>query len=114
MAGIILTFLTLLIISKANDDHNLKLYDHPQQTIEASHGLEVFQVLPNGNALAYVRQGNFDTIVALLLADQNVSYYDDQQIGIPQGKCLKQVGTYQYPNKEGFVKTVPVVEILDK
>ena len=42
------------------------------------------------------------------------SYYDDQIIKIPSGKCVKQIGVYKYQTKDGFEKTVPIVDIRKK
>ena len=50
-------------------------------------------------------------ILILILGDENTHFYDEQKTIIPNGKCLKQVGTYQYEAKNGVMKTVPAVEI---
>jgi len=105
-------------------DRNVEMYDKPQQKIEAN-VLKVFQVLPDGSALAKVDYYDepMDTslvdhnknygLVVMFLSYENSSYFDDQKINVPSGKCLRQVGTYTYESRLG-VKTVPVVEIMEK
>jgi hypothetical protein len=51
-------------------------------------------------------------MVVLFIADENTHYYDDQIISVPRGKCVRQIGTYQYETKMGY-KTVPAVAIFD-
>jgi hypothetical protein len=41
-------------------------------------------------------------------------YYDDEKIETPKGKVVRQIGIYQYPTKNDFVKTVPIIEIMDE
>ena len=53
-------------------------------------------------------------LVVLFLHENGKSYYDDQIIKIPSGKCVKQIGVYKYPTKDGFEKTVPIVDIRKK
>ena len=125
VTGIILMFVFAWVINstqqgQANSiDRDVVMFEKPQQTISAS-TLKIIQVLPNGSALATVEDTNYDVtedtnygMVVLFLAKQGVSYFDDQKINVPSGKCLRQVGTYTYESKLG-VKTVPVVEITDK
>lgn len=126
VTGVLFTFLVSYIISKSTTvnpvdeiDQNVELYDKPQQEIKAS-SLKVFQVLEDGSALASVeldihhpRDCNFGLVV-LFLSDENSTYYDDQVISVPEGKCLRQVGTYRYMTRRNMEKTVPVVEIFDK
>ena len=77
---------------------------------------EVMQVLPDGSALATVddfESGNLGTIV-LFVGDESTSYYDSPKINVPEGKVVKQVGTYSYMARNEMYKTVPVVEIMAK
>ncbi len=95
------------------------MFDVPQQEVKADE-FKVFQVLQDGSALAsyegiirkedYVDYGT----VVLFPASDEVSYYDDQKIVLPQGKCFKQIGTYRYTAKDGTEKTVPAIDIFDK
>ena len=52
-----------------------------------------------------------DRILVLLINYDDKSYYDDQKIKIPSGKCARQIGTYRYTTKNEMVKTVPAVVI---
>lgn len=85
------------------------------------HSFKVFQVLPNGTALARsserpkVEHGfQFGEPVVLFLPEDDTSYYDDQIIICPTGKITRQIGTYRYETKNDFVKTVPIVRFIDK
>ncbi len=72
------------------------------------------QVLPNGNALATVKDLSDLGMVVLFLANNEKSYYDDQKINVPSDKCVMQIGTYKYNTASDFEKTVPVIRIMDK
>ena len=75
-----------------------------------------FQVLDSGEALANeIDELSISTgLMVLFLCDEGKSYYDDQVIKVPEGKCAKQIGTFKYSTKAGFDKTVPIVSILNK
>lgn len=77
----------------------------------------VFQVLDSGEALANeVKQGYLipTGLTVLFLNEDGLSYYDDQVIKIPSGKCAKQIGIFKYSAKSGMEKTVPIVGIRNK
>lgn len=112
VTGVVLTLVVSTIISSASSsDDELVIFDQPGQEIEAEY-FWVMQVFPDGDALAMVMP-SVGTIV-LLLADETTSYYDDQRIHVPAGKRAVQIGTYRYVTPRDFVKTVPVVEIVDR
>lgn len=122
VVGIIFLFVLGIIINasqrKGSVQRDVVLFEKPQQVIEADE-IEVFQVLPDGSALAqveYTYEGNKDNMgmVVMLLAKSEGSYFDSQSIKIPKGKCMKQIGTYKYMTRQDVEKTVPVVEIYDK
>ena len=71
--------------------------------------IKVFQVLAPNMALAST--GKFGSLMVLLINYDGISYYDDQKIQIPTGKCARQVGTYQYTSKDERNRTVPAVVI---
>ena len=126
ITGAILMIVVAYFMSRYNNvdpvdevDLNVELYEKPQQVIK-THKLKVFQVLEDGSALARVEldienpdDDNYGLVV-LFLSDENSTYYDDQIISVPEGKCLRQVGTYHYMTRQNMEKTVPVVEIFDK
>ena len=108
VTGAILMIVVAYFMSRYNNvdpvdevDQNVELYEKPQQVIK-THKLKVFQVLEDGSALARVEldmenpdDDNYGLVV-LFLSDENSTYYDDQIISVPEGKCLRQVGTYHY------------------
>ena len=68
-------------------------------------------VSESGDALAQTRFGD---IVVLFLNEEGKSYYDGQDIDIPDGKCAKQIGIFRYEANSGMEKTVPIVRISNK
>jgi len=116
VAGMATMFVIILLIGLINQYEGdgypgLTIFEKEGSCICRSQ-LEVFQVLePN---MALVRpSNNIDEMFnfKLLIGDENTHFYDEQKINIPNGKCAKQIGTYQYEAKNGVMKTVPVVEI---
>ena len=87
------------------------IFDKPQQELKEK-VFDVFQVLPNGNALANSEPRiDSPSIVALFLANEKMPFYDAQRITVPSGKRIVQIGIYQYYTDKGIEKTVPVLEI---
>lgn len=99
-----------------SDDYGITFLDTEGECV-SSKSFRVRQVLSSGNALAEevnsIHSIGSDLTV-LFYNDGTKTYYDNQIIKIPDGKCAKQIGTFQYTTKVGLNKTVPVVEILDK
>lgn len=112
-----ITFLS--IRNNISSGNAVQMFDAPKQEIKAGE-FKIFQVLSDGSALASYDEliSKKDCIaygtVVLFPASDEVSYYDDQKITLPQGKCFKQIGTYRYMTKDGEEKTVPVIDIYDK
>lgn len=105
--------------NNSSSDNVVQMFDTPKQEIKADE-FKIFQVLQDGSALASYdevrsKEGyvDFGTVV-LFPASDEVSYYDDQIISLPQGKCFRQIGTYRYTTKDGTEKTVPAIDIFDK
>lgn len=120
ITGCILTVAALFYIGKvysAGGDSGLTLFEQPAGVID-SYSFKVLQVYPNGNALAFTedpdRRDSYTSPAVLLLADENIHYYDEQIVKVPKGKSARQVGSYQYQTNGGMHKTVPVVRIMDK
>ncbi len=70
---------------------------------------QVFQVLPDGNALAFKCDSEYDKHClgeVVFLVQRDVSFYDGLKVTIPKPTIE---GTYRYETRNGFVKTVPVV-----
>lgn len=118
VTGIVLSvafvFIVLWRAAGNQYDGKIVMFDQPQQVLKEK-VFDVFQVLPNGNALA-----NSDptptspSIVALFLANEKAAYYDAQRIIVPNGKHAVQIGIYRYYTANGIEKTVPVLEIRNK
>lgn len=108
ITGVVLTFLFLLVVSAANKQ-GLNMFEQPGDCLIKKSNLRVMQVLEPSVALTLI-DDNYDSAY-LLINKEGQSYYDGQVIKLPSGKCFRQFGTYQYQNKEGSFKTVPVVMI---
>lgn len=122
VSGAAVLFLVLLMVAAGmkSDSHTTKipgltLFDQAGEVM-TSPSYEVLQVVGGGNALANASSGHgtYFGMVVLFLVDEGVHYYDDQIIEVPQGKFVRQVGTYQYPTQAGSYKTVPAVKICDR
>ena len=112
--GIVLSvafvFITLWQTASSQYD-KIVIFDKPQQELKEK-VFDVFQVLPNGNALANSEPRiDSPSIVALFLANEKMPFYDAQRITVPSGKRIVQIGIYQYYTDKGIEKTVPVLEI---
>lgn len=129
IAGAVLTVLVLVLIGMAKDSEGdnsrygnpgIYMFSEAGQTMPLK-SFRVFQVLPNGTALAESSEKDkvkysieYGDPVVLLLAAENAAYYDDQVIKVPADKVVRQVGTYRYETQNDFVKTVPIISFLDK
>lgn len=113
-AGIIATILIAIFINSANQSNDgligLTAFPKKGECIKTQGEIEVFQVLKPNMALANTGDV-LNGIVVLLVNYDGKSYYDEQKIKIPAGKCARLIGTYQYTTKSEIVKTVPVVII---
>ena len=96
----------------AYNNEDVVMFEKPKSKINAK-DLTVFQVLPDGSALAKVENFSSWGMVVLLLPETDNGYYDDQSITVPRGKSLMQIGIFKYENKEEMVKTVPIVKVYD-
>lgn len=111
--GIVLSvafvFITLWQTASSQYD-KIVIFDKPQQELKEK-VFDVFQVLPNGNALANSEpRMDSPSIVALFLANEKMPNYDAQRITVPSGKRIVQIGIYKYYTDKGIEKTVPVLE----
>lgn len=116
VTGIVTTILVAVLINAANQPNDgfpgLTVFPDKGECITTSGELEVMQVLAPNAALAWT--GDFlyrDRLLVLLINYDGISYYDEQKIKIPTGKCARQIGTYQYTAKSETLKTVPAVVI---
>ena len=122
IVGALGLFLISFVIASAPDDNprdvpGLTMFEQPADVI-SSDSFEVFQVVNGGNALANAVERSWSGsytyygMVVLFIADEGTHYYDDQVISVPYGKCVRQIGLYQYETEMGY-KTVPAVAICD-
>lgn len=117
VTGVVLMILIALMASKGNAaDDGITIFETEGDCVSCN-SFEVFQVLDSGDALATEFEHGMSVatgITVLFLNDGNKSYYDDQVIKVPSGKCAKQIGVFKYGTRAGLERTVPVVEIRNK
>ncbi len=117
IAGVLGTLLVLYLMFYVDDQpyddglYGLTIFPEKGECIPTAGKLEVLQVMKPNMALAYTDQHIDRRILVLLINYDSKSYYDDQKINIPAGKCARQIGTYQYTTNMDFDKTVPAVAI---
>ena len=79
---------------------------------------KVFQVYEDGPALAsHCKKADDDYCygkTVLLTLQRGVDYYDDMIVTTPESRCAVQGGVYRYENREGFIKTVPIIRWAHK
>ena len=136
LAGIILTIVISFAINRynsspstANEDNNTEeeenegrnkpegvtFFDEPGDIINERH-FRVIQVLTDDAALVMGETSEDDflgTVFAITNGDGKY-YYDNEQIKVPKGKVVRQIGIYKYPTKKERIKTVPIIAIRDK
>ena len=119
LTGIVVTFLTLMIIAKSSNANlnGMTFFDKPGQIMDYT-SFKVMQTLGSNAALANGKNDEFfdfyDGLTVLLYNENNETYYDDQIVTVPKGKCFRQVGVYKYQTRMDIGKTVPIVMIMDK
>lgn len=115
VTGAILMLVIAALIGNSSNGESSTFFEKEGDCI-SENNFEVFQVLDSGDALANeIDELSISTgLMVLFLCDEGKSYYDDQVIKVPEGKCAKQIGTFKYSTKAGFDKTVPIVSILNK
>ena len=92
------------------------LFKEPGDIIDES-SFKVLQVVAQDAALVNGMSSRSDLYlgtVYLLTNTNDEYYYDDQIVNVEIGQVARQIGIYQYPTKNGFVKTVPIIEIVKK
>lgn len=120
IAGAVFLFFVLLIIGKSSsNDNGMTYFDKPGKCISKK-DFKVFQVIGEGYALAEERlefsseitlPGN---LLVLVTNDNGELYYDDQIIEVPKGKCMRQIGVYEYQTRMETIKTVPIVQLMNE
>ena len=120
VSGIVFLFLVLLIIGKSSsNDNGMTYFEKPGKCISKK-DFKVFQVIGEGYALAEERlefssgitlPGN---LLVLVTNDNGELYYDNQIIEVPKGKCMRQIGVYEYQTRMETIKTVPIVQVMNE
>lgn len=117
ITGVILVILFAVLFARNNSAKNgITLFEQEGDCV-SENSFEVFQVLDTGDALASEIEHGISVatgVTVLFKNDGKNSYYDDQVIKIPSGKCAKQIGVFKYKSNGGLEKTVPIVEIQNK
>lgn len=115
LTGIVLTFAFLIVLNALSNSQSddIVMIENPTQQIKAT-SFSVFQVLPDGSALATADDFESLGLVVLFQSKNGAAYYDDQNIAVPSGKYVLQVGTFRYKTAKEIEKTVPVVEIVNR
>ena len=89
------------------------LFDKPGDCVSRKN-FEVQEVLESGDAIALeireIYSGYVSTsdLEVLVLAQEGSSFYNNQILKAPRGKCARQIGTYKYP-KYGDTKVIPII-----
>ena len=114
VSGIVFLFLVLLIIGKtyATND-GMTYFEKPGKCISTK-DFEVMQVVGEGYALAREKKGYVGGILVLVTNENGELYYDDQVIKVPEGKCIRQIGVYEYQARMETIKTVPIVQLMNE
>ena len=119
IAGIVLTFVFAYIYnaSMAKGNDGLTWFEEPGEVVDVK-SYRVFQVIGDDAALVegqtYENREIYTGAVYLLINEEGKYYYDEEIIRVPDGKVVRQVGIYKYPTKSDFIKTVQIIEIMDK
>ena len=114
VSGMVFLFLVLLIIGKSSATNDgMTYFEKPGKCISTK-DFEVMQVVGEGYALAREKKGYVGGILVLVTNENGELYYDDQVIKVPEGKCMRQIGVYEYQTKSENWKTVPIVQLMNE
>ena len=125
IAGIAFTFASFIVIAKfktdSNQDDGMTFFEQSKDFHTLGGHFVVFQTLKENYALAFETIYNpfsysWDEtgVIVLITNDDGDYYYDNLRLAVPDGQCMKQIGIYNYNNKNNETKTVPIVKITDK
>lgn len=114
VSGMVFLFLVLLIIGKSSaTNEGMTYFEKPGKCISTK-DFEVMQVVGEGYALAREKKGYVGGILVLVTNENGELYYDDQVIKVPEGKCMRQIGVYEYQTRMETTKTVPIVQVMNE
>ena len=116
ITGIILVFLIGYLRSKNSAEANgIRYYEKPGKVIE-QRSFKVFQVIADDASLVNAKSSDSEYYfgqIYVLVNSEGKLYYDDEIVDVPEGKVARAMGTYTYPTKDGFEKTVLIIKIMD-
>lgn len=113
--GIVFTIIAACFIAINDNVSNsgMTFFEQPGECLSTKDFM-VLQAQGDNHALAY-EKGEFLTgLLVLVTNDDGMFYYDQQEIKVPKGKCMRQIGVYRYQSNSEIWKTVPIVKIMDK
>lgn len=115
VAGVVMTLLFLMVMGSSQGDsqEELVMFKQPKQEIHATL-FEVRQVYQDDYALATIREGDEYLEMVLLMKSDGSVFYDGREIRVGKGQRALMVGTFRYTTVLDFVKTVPVVRIVNR
>lgn len=114
VSGMVFLFLVLLIIGKSSaTNEGMTYFEKPGKCISTK-DFEVMQVVGEGYALAREKKGYVGGILVLVTNENGELYYDNQVIKVPEGKCMRQIGVYEYQTRMETIKTVPIVQVMNE
>ena len=117
ITGVLLTFVFAYLISKNGNNGNddITWFENPGDVINVQ-SFKVFQVLDDNFALVNGKSEHdlYLGAVYLLTNNNGKYYYDDEIIKVPSGTVVRQVGVYKYKTRSEILKTVPIIQIMNK
>ena len=102
--------------TEEESDDGVKMFKEPGDVINEK-SFEVFQVIAENAALVRGKEKGLDIYtgpIYLIINYDGKYYYDEEKVNVSQGKVVRQVGIYQYETRNEFLKTVPIIMIMDK
>ena len=114
IVGVVFIFIVGTVMSHSNSNNDDAVFFEKPGKVIPIREFRVIQVYDDGSALSMADDSEHYGTVVVFPAENGSSHYDDEKIVIPNGKCVRQVGTYKYMTRQEFEKTVPIVEIFDK
>lgn len=102
--------------TEEESDDGVKMFDEPGEIINEK-SYQVFQVIAENAALVRGKDKGhrlYTGPIYLLINHDGKYYYDEEKVDVPQGKVVRQVGIYQYETRNEFLKTVPIIMIMNK
>lgn len=76
---------------------------------------KVFQVVSDTKALAFEKSDyGYNGMLCLIYHTPDVLFFEDAIVRASRKKEFRIVGTYTYETRNGYQKTIPVIEMMDK